>query len=253
MKLPFGNHRSAAPKPALKRPLPIPAPKLDNSHVAALYREARKGGDFFDFVALENSRLIFMLMDIAGERAEAMHIAAQVQEMFRERAHELFATSAHNEADGVASLLIELNRGVLQAAGGVRCTPAFIGSYGEATGVLFYINAGHTPALLRDHGGTTELEANALPMGLFSHATADAHMSVLSPGAVLFLASRGIVESRNGRKEFGLDRVRDVLAGNPDLGDAHRLCHLVLEAVANHTNGTPGQNDLTTLAVVRNR
>jgi serine phosphatase RsbU (regulator of sigma subunit) len=253
MKLPFGSSRSAAPQPALKRPLPIPAPKLDNSHVAALYREARKGGDFFDFVALENSRLIFLLMDIAGERAEAMHIAAQVQEVFRERAPQLFATSERNEADGIAALLIELNRAVLQAAGGVRCTPAFLGSYGEATGVLFFINAGHTPALLRDSTGILELEASALPMGLFSHATADARMSVLSPGAVLFLTSRGVVEGRNGRKEFGIERVREVLAANPDLADAGRLCHLVLEAVAQHTHGAPGQNDLTTLAVVRTR
>src|SRR5688572_404147 len=169
MKFPFGNSRTAAAKPALKRPLPIPAPALDHSHVAALYREARKGGDFFDFVALENSRLIFMLMDIAGERNEAMHIAAEIQEHFRGCAQELFATTEHNEAEGVATLLVELNRAVLHEAGGVRCTPGFIASYGEATGVLFYINAGHTPALLRDHTGVLPLEANALPMGLFSH------------------------------------------------------------------------------------
>jgi sigma-B regulation protein RsbU (phosphoserine phosphatase) len=253
MKFPFGNGRTAAPKPALKRPLPIPAPKLDNSHVAALYREARKGGDFFDFVALENSRLIFLLLDIAGERAEAMHIAAQVQETFRERAHELFATAERNEADAVAALLIELNRGVLQAADGVRCTPGFLGSYGEGTGVLFYVNAGHTPALLRDSTGILALEATALPMGLFSHATADAHMSVLSPGAVLMLTSRGIVESRKGRKEFGIERVRAVMETNPGISDASRLCQLVLESVAKHTHGAAGQNDLTTLAIARNR
>lgn len=253
MKLPFGNHRSAAAAATMKRPLPIPAPELDNSHVAALYREARRGGDFYDFVALENSRLIFLLMDIAGERATAMHLAAQVQEQFRAMTHELFATEHRNEADGVAALLIELNRALIAAAGGVRCTPAFIGSYGEGTGVLFYINAGHTPALLRDGAGIVPLEANAIPMGLFSHATAEAGLSVLAPGAALVLTSRGIVESRNGRKEFGLDRVREVLAANPDLKDAQRICHLVLESVGKHTNGRAFDNDLTAVAIVRNR
>lgn len=253
MKFPFGSSRSAAPKAALKRPLPVPAPTLDNSHVAAVYREARKGGDFYDFVALDNSRLIFILMDIAGERAQAMHIASQIQWLFRERARELFTQQELNEADAVAALLVEMNRAVLHAAGGVRCTPAFVGSYGEGTGVLFYINAGHTPALLRDRGGVMALEANALPMGLFSHATADARMSVLEPGGVLLLTSRGIVESRNGRKEFGLERVREVLAQNPEVADAQRLCNLVLEAVVEHSQGTAAGNDLTTLALVRNR
>src|SRR4051794_22067524 len=143
MKLPFLNHTAQR---ELRKPAPTSIPKLDSLQVAMQYKGARMGGDFFDFVETEPSRLIFLMMDIAGERQEAMHIAAAVQDTFREAAPEMFSGTDINEAQAAAGLNIAINRSVLEAAEGVRCAPAFLASFDEGLGTLTYVNSGHTPA-----------------------------------------------------------------------------------------------------------
>jgi len=246
VKLPFHH---AAPERALRKPLPSVMPDLQTANLAALYRAARVGGDFFDFELL-HGRLVFLLIDIAGKRDEALDIAAAVQETFHATAAELFRPAALNEADALTDLTVKLNRRVMEAADGVRCAPAFIGSYDEDLGTVFYINAGHMPALLKDEQGVQLLEANGLPLGLFSHATHDAQMTVLQPGAALLMVSKGLIESRAGRREFGLDRLRESLR-QFKFANANELSSGVLTAVQEFTKNTPGQNDITTLALMR--
>src|SRR5437763_12855655 len=167
-----------------------------------------KGGDFFDFIEVEPARLVFLMMDVAGKRDEAMHIAAAVQDKCREAVRELFTGTEVNEPQAAADLNIVINRAILEAAGGVRCAPAFLASFDEGLGTLTYVNSGHTPALVRDTEGLTQLKANGVPLGLFSHAVTDSQIRVLQPGATLLLASKGLIESKRGfRKEYGFERL----------------------------------------------
>jgi serine phosphatase RsbU (regulator of sigma subunit) len=238
----------------LRRPQPTAIPQLGNSSISAQYRAARVGGDFYDFLVTDSQRLVFLLLDVAGKREETLDIAAAVQDRMRPLAGELFNADDINEADALPALLIELNRVIMQAAGGVRCSPAFLGCYQEEVGTLAYINAGHTPALLKDHEGVTHLEANGFPLGLFSHATHDARITAIQPGAALLLVSRGLVESRAGSKEYGIERLTECVS-NTAFQDAQDLCAQVLSAVKTFTESSWRQreteNDVTTLALVR--
>jgi len=251
MKIPF---YSSAPKRELRHPAPAVVPTLPNSSLAALYRAARVGGDFYDFVVTPAGRLVFMLADIAGRRDEALHIAASAQEVFRKKVEENFSGEYFNEHDAMTDLLIDVNRAIMTAANGVRNSPAFIGCYEERLGTLAYINAGHPPALLRDSTGVTLLPANGFPMGLFSHAAHDTQLSVLQPGAALLVASKGLVESKHKSKEFGTARLCEVFEAT-SFADAHDLCTRILQSVEEFTrNGRkPGvaENDITALALVR--
>jgi serine phosphatase RsbU (regulator of sigma subunit) len=91
-------------------------------------------------------------------------------------------------------------------------------------------------------------------LGLFSHAAHDTQLSVLQPGAALLIASKGLVESRHKSKEYGMERLAEVLEATTFV-DAHDLCRLILESVEDFTNhhGKPGtfDNDVTALALVR--
>jgi sigma-B regulation protein RsbU (phosphoserine phosphatase) len=251
MKRPF---QSTAPQRTLRRPQPTVVPQLGNSSICALYRAARVGGDFYDFLVTCPGRLVFLLLDVAGKREEALDIAAAVQERMQPLAAELLGIPHVNEADALPALLIELNRIIMQAAGGVRCAPAFLGCYEEKFGTLGYINAGHTPALLKDGDEVTQLEANGFPLGLFSHATHDARFSAISPGAALLLVSRGLVESKAGSKEYGLDRLTESVS-KMSFHDAQDLCRQVLCDVKTFAESSwrykETENDVTTLALVR--
>src|SRR5205814_8639827 len=89
-----------------------------------------------------------------------------------------------------------------------------------------------------------------LPLGLFAHATHDAQMTALQPGAEMLMVSKRLIDSRAGRREFGPDRLRESLR-QFKFANTNELCSRVLTAVQEFTKNTPGQNDITTLALMR--
>jgi len=104
-------------------PLPVNLPQLEGLDLKARYHSDRCNGDFFDGVAI-GSRVVFLLMDIAGRRAEAHPIAAEVQNVFRTRAQDLFESPDANESEAIALLVHDVNRSLMEAAHGVRFAPA---------------------------------------------------------------------------------------------------------------------------------
>jgi len=255
---------AATPAPELRHPQHCEMPTLVESEVAALYRAARIGGDFFDFYKVRERKLVFMLLDIAGKRDRALHIAAHAQELFHAMAARLYSNDSAEDSEVVTELTLELNRAVLSAAGGICHTPAFVGAYDEEIGTICYINAGHVSGILKDDQGILMLEANGLPLGLFSHATHDSQFCGFFPGASLTLFSRGVIEARSGKEEFGLERVRSVVASG-QFSSAESICAAVLSAVEEHAKkpthfgpslSIPGlsayePNDTTVIALLR--
>ena len=226
MKLPFVSKSSGR---SLRQPARSPLPENANIQLGAAYRGARVGGDFFDFARSGDTRLLLLLLDIAGKRDEALDIAAAVQDVFRASA-DLFSNDSVNEAVALSQLLLDINRAVLTAANGVRCAPGFVACYNESLGTLCYVNAGHTPALVKDSSGVFKLEPTGLPLGLFSHATHDASICVLEPGATLLLVSRGMAEVKGGKDEFGIERACQFLQQSA-AGDTQQLCRDLIESV----------------------
>lgn len=219
------------------------------AQIAARYYGARIGGDFFD-IAVAGDRLIFVVLDIAGRREFAFHIAATVQAVFREKAEDLFGAEPMNESDATTQLVLSINRAIMEITGTAHFSTGFAACYHQALGTLTYINAGYTPGLVRDSHGVAQLSASGLPLGLFLHATHDAQVTVLEPGAVLLLFSRGLMEARSRRNEFGIHRVQEILAASQAV-DAQALCNEVLDAALAHMHGRRIDNDLSTLALVR--
>ena len=179
----------------------------------------RVAGDFYDSVRVSPERVLFGLLDVAGRREDNRSILNAAQEIFRNFGTELFARPDINESDAMTELSLRINRAIIEASSGVRSCPAFIACYHEKFGTLCYTNAGHTPGLLRDGNGVTELGSGGLPLGLFSHATADAPTVGLEKGAALLLVSRGVLEcesnARHSGEEFGLDRVKSLFTALP--------------------------------------
>ena len=262
MKIPF-QKPAKAPNRMPERPAPS---GLKSVTVGALYRGARQGGDYYDYITT-GPRMLLLLLDIAGRRDEAFAVAAEVQQTFRASA-DLFAFDDVNEPVALAQLHLEVNRAILAAAGGVRCAPGILGSFNEIAGTLWYINAGHTPPLLKDANGARVLPHSGVPLGLFSHATQDASICVMPPGSALVMVSRGLVEARAGGVEYGIERVRESLAAVP-LGDGQQICASVHDSVRTfiesrpkhrllpHSQRTVGEedpfsaNDATAVALVR--
>jgi len=232
------------------RMVQVQAPDLRNAQLAAVYYDQRVGGDCFDFLRVNPTRVLFILLDVAGRAADNREIISSAQGAFRSMGAELFTQEDINEANAMVELFLHLNRNILKTAGRVCSSPAFAGCYNESLGTVSYFNAGHTPGLLRDGTGVVELPATGLPLGLFSHATPDASIVALEPGSALVLVSRGVVEAKKGMKELGLDQVKDNLQ-RVKAKAAQEICAAVLEQVREFTSKPPTHNDVTVLALVR--
>lgn len=242
------NHEKSRPAPP--EPVLAEVPELHNAEMAAAYYGERQGGDLHDFVRVGPARVLFGLLDMAGRLEENSAIVSAAQQTFRTRSKELFSGDDVNEADAMAELCLELNRSIMAAEGGIRSCPAFAGCYNEEVGTICYFNAGHTPGLLRDATGVSELCATGLPLGLFSHATCEAPLVGLPPGAALLLVSRGLLEGKRRREEFGLERVKTGLQ-QAATETAKELCATVIDGVQHFMGKPPVHNDVTALALVR--
>lgn len=225
-------------------------PKLKGANLAAVYYGQRMGGDFYDFLRVSPKRVLFGLLDVAGRQEDNGEIIAAAQHAFRTLGAELFAKEDINEAEAMIEVCLQLNRTILETAGGVHSCPAFAGCYDENLGTICYFNAGHTPGLVRDTTGVAELPATGLPLGLFSHSTCDASTVALEPGAVLMLVSRGIVEAKCGSDEYGLDAVKAGFQRSTAV-DAKEFCLAILDQTQQFMCTPPTHNDVTTLALAR--
>ena len=235
-------------------PVPTVFPKIEGVDLAAVFVGKRVAGDFYDSVRVSSERVLFGLLDVAGRRENNRGILTAAQDIFRNLGTDLFSRPDINESEAMTELSLRINRGLIEAASGVRSCPAFIACYHEKFGTLCYTNAGHTPGLLRDSKGISELGSTGLPLGLFSHATSDAPTIGLEKGAALLLVSRGVIDceghSGNSTEEFGLERVKPLFQSAP-AGGAQVLCASVLKAVDEFGGESPLCDDRTALALIR--
>ena len=229
-------------------PIPCHVPQLLGAEIAAVYQDLRRAGDFYEFMRIGRSRMLFALLDMAGRRADTRDILRAVQTTFRETVQQLFSADDFNEVIAMMELCRALNQTILEA--GIRSCPGFLGCYNEQLGTVCYSNAGHPPALLCHRAGTTQLEATGLPLGLFSHLPQSASTCALQSGATLLVVSRGIVEAEQAGREFGLQGVSQALENSLHLG-AHQVCVAVLRAAQRFTRSPLMHNDVTALALVR--
>jgi len=246
MKLGFHREQVASP-PTLAT---ANFPQLSGADIAGMVQGERVGGDLYHFLRANRCRVIFGLLDVAGRREENHAIVDAARQTFCELGSRKFADEEMNEADAMMEFCLELNLAIRRAASGVRSCPAFLGCYNEELGTICYVNAGHTPGLLRDPSGITELAATGLPLGLFAASTYEAPTAALQNGASLLLVSRGVVEAAPKKEEFGLDRVKQRFEG-ASTEDAQQIAGAILTAVEQFLASAPRQNDVTALALVR--
>jgi serine phosphatase RsbU (regulator of sigma subunit) len=235
-------------------PVPTVFPTIEGADIAAVFVGKRIAGDFYDSIRVSSERVLIGLLDVAGRREETRNLLVSAQEVFRTVGLQLFSPPDINESDAMTELCLRINRRLIDVCCGVHSCPAFLACYHEKFGTLCYTNAGHTPALLRDATGITELASTGLPLGLFSHATSEGPTVGMASEASLLLVSHGVVECEGHSKgesgTFGLDRVKDAFHLAPP-GTALSLCDLVLKKVADYSSQSPVCDDRTALALVR--
>jgi serine phosphatase RsbU (regulator of sigma subunit) len=247
MRLPFLGRAREVP---VGGPTLAELPVLAGADIAGMVHGNRVGGDFYQFARASRARVVFGLLDVAGKRDANREIVAAARQTFQAKASVSLGDEEANEADGMMEFCQELNASIRAAAKGIHSCAAFLGCYNEELGTVCYVNAGHTPGLLRYNSDVSELPATGMPLGLFSASTYEAPTAAVPAGGGLLLVSRGMVEATQKKEEFGLPRLKELFLKFP-LYDAQVVATSALVVVEQFAPAAAQQNDLTTLALVR--
>ncbi len=133
-----------------ERLLPQSYPVVAGLDFAGFSRTAQEvGGDYYDFIALENGRLGIAIGDVSGKGISSALLMASI----RAALHGLTFSGTLN----LARLIEGLNRIIYDSSTSNRFVTFFFGEYDPATRTLDYVNAGHNaPALLRPAAPDTD-------------------------------------------------------------------------------------------------
>ena len=185
--------------------LPQEIPKIEDLEIAARYFPmAALGGDFYDFIVVDEKRIGILVADVSGHGTPAALIASMLK-------ISLAAQIAH--ASQPAQVLSGLNQTLLGKFRHHYVTAAYVFVNMEER-FLRYAGAGHPPLLLVDgaNGNSREVLENGLILSSFPGATYSQVELPLATGDWVVLYTDGITEARNPADcEFGLDRLKECL------------------------------------------
>jgi hypothetical protein len=222
---------------------PSQPPSMNGYALAARCQPAREtGGDFYDFIGLEDDCLGMIVADVAGKGMPAALLMANTRSIWRAEAR-----LGHSPSE----TLCRVNRSLchdVDSSSFVTCVYAVLDPVRE---VISFASAGHPLPLLQSGSGTSEVEVYGLPLGLQPDATYEEVRISLAPGDTVLLYTDGIIEAMNRSRElFGFERLAALV---------QRDGHLEADALVERTWQTArrfgdevGQADDITVLVLKN-
>ena len=222
--------------------LPKDLPELDGWEIARHYQPAREvGGDFYDFLRLEDGRVGLVIGDCSGKGIAAALVMANTQSVLR--------AVAQREGITPGRVLEEANE-VLYAyippTIFITCLYAILD---PESGGLVYANAGHDLPYLHRNSEAEELRARGMPLGLMPGMSYEEKETVLNVGVAALFYSDGLVEAHDPKGEmFGFPRLRAFVAEH---GEERSLEEALLEELYSFVGEGWEQEDDITLLTLR--
>jgi phosphoserine phosphatase RsbU/P len=153
------------------------------------------GGDYYDFIPLNEDEYIICIADVSGKGISAAMLMANFQATIRT----LFAYQRFE----LPFLVEELNKKVMKSSKGEKFITFFVAHYNIQTRVLNYINAGHNSPFLTNGKTYSLLEDGCVGLGMFDELPfVNAGKTIVGPNTTLVLYTDGVIELENERNEF---------------------------------------------------
>jgi sigma-B regulation protein RsbU (phosphoserine phosphatase) len=146
------------------------------------------GGDYYDFIQLNDSEVGFCIADVSGKGIAAAIVMSNFQATLR---------ALFTDQISLSDLVTKLNRIVNENAKGEKYLTMFIGKYNSKTEMLTYINAAHIPPLLynKDSGKLTCLTKGCIGMGMLEELSQINEIKIkISPNSKLICFTDGLIE-----------------------------------------------------------
>jgi sigma-B regulation protein RsbU (phosphoserine phosphatase) len=206
------------------------------------------GGDYFDYLKIDDDRLFFSLGDVSGKGVPAALLMAIIQAFSRWQVVEKREVDLQTLAAGLNELICRYGQNEMAISR--QYTTAILGFYDCQTRRLKFINGGHPPPLIvKKDGRLLEYADSDLIIGIVPKYEYVVHEVMLDPGDAVLLYSDGITEAVGPDESmFGIERLERILLASRHQ-DIEKTSIAIIEAVEQFCRKSAKSDDITLLAI----
>lgn len=222
--------------------VPSKLPNNELIEVSAFYKPHKNvGGDYYDFITIDENEIGFCISDISGKGIPAAILMANFQANMR-----ILLTRKYS----LEQFIEILNTKVIEITKGEKFITLFVATYNYTTRMLSYVSAGHNPSILFANGEIQLLDQGCTILGMFDTLPYITSGEVkVEPGSVLITYTDGLSEASNKAGDlFEMEGLINFTTHNHALPLAEFNTQL-LENVITFMDGTDFDDDITLLSL----
>jgi len=201
------------------------------------------GGDYFDWIELEDGSLLLALGDVSGKGVGAALLMSHLH------------ASLHAEARAgrePVEIVTAMHRSLSRAVESGKFATFFLARIIADNGRLTYCSAGHNPALLVRDGRHDLLGATGLPLAMIEEMTYEQVDRTLEPGDVLIVHSDGVTDCEGKGGMYGEERLyASALRRAASEAASAGIAKGILTDASTFCRGDLGADDFTVLVAKR--
>jgi phosphoserine phosphatase RsbU/P len=201
------------------------------------------GGDYFDFITLNDTKIAICVGDISGKGFPASLLMANLQATLRGQT--MVTTSARQ-------CICNSNRLLFESTSSEKFATLFYGLLDWEQHKFQVCNAGHDPPfhLSRD-GNLKRLLTGGIVLGIIDPFPYEEESIPISLNDTIVIYTDGVTEAMNNHQEmFGEEKLSALLMQHRDLS-ARELMDMITNSVNAHIGDHPQSDDLTVVVIKR--
>ncbi|MBI9016252.1 MAG: SpoIIE family protein phosphatase [Phycisphaerae bacterium] len=228
--------------------LPLNCPTIPDVDIAGRYVPCHElGGDIYDYIALENDRVMFVIGDIMGKGLPAALTMASLRATIRAYA---------DAADTFEDFIHKVNKMFYRDTEGAEFATLFCGMLGSGCSKdkkychMTYCNCGHEPPILLRGDHTIDLNDGGMVLGIDPDNKYDIGTIQLEKGDMIVMYTDGLADACNfNRERFGRERIIEAIKSSSDM-TANQAVKNILWLMRKFTGLTRRVDD-TALVVIK--
>lgn len=203
------------------------------------------GGDYYDWQALPDGRILVALADVTGHGIGPALLASVCR---------AYSRATFGQHKGFLESMERINSPISGDVGEGRFITFVAAIVGPESAKLELLSAGHAPLFIYwlRHDRFDKMEAQGLPLGISPEFQSEPpQLLPFDSGDLLVLTTDGFFEWANGSEElFGTERLENSVRANRDKPAAEIISNLYQD-VLNFAGGTAQKDDLTAIVIKR--
>lgn len=224
----------------------LPTPKkMADFDFEAIYCPAEEiGGDFYDYIELNEDEFGIVIADITGHGVEAAVVVGMVKAALK---------IVGKQKTSPNDVVKEVNKEIKPDLDSTTFATVFYGIINRKTKKLRFVRAGHNPLILYNPDRNPPLstyDPKGMVIGMFTRCICEEKEIQLQQGDCLIQYTDGITEAMNSvQEEFGMDRLYEAIESTQDKGNLRQILENIQNAAKAFTGAEQQQDDITLLGI----